>query len=99
MDTTFAQNILSHGGSNVAEVAQDCSPEGTTVGTGQKEPGDSRQVLEDVQHQQGHVLGGGRGRPPGQQHPKARGFCLSSQCMSPGPSAAQAHSGHLVCAC
>lgn len=35
-----------------------CSPEGATVGTGQKEPRDSRQVLEDVQHQQGHVLGG-----------------------------------------
>lgn len=36
------------------------SPEGATVGTGQKEPRDSRQVLEDVQHQQGHVLGGAR---------------------------------------
>lgn len=33
------------------------SPEGATVGTGQKEPRDSRQVLEDVQHQQRHVLG------------------------------------------
>lgn len=38
-----------------------CSPEGTTVSTGQKEPRDSRQVLEDVQHQQGHVLGWGGG--------------------------------------
>jgi len=37
--------------------------EGPTVGTGQKEPRDSRQVLEDVQHQQGHVLVRGRDTP------------------------------------
>lgn len=35
------------------------SPEGAT-GTGQKEPR-PRQVLKDVQHQQGHVLEGVRG--------------------------------------
>lgn len=33
------------------------SPEGAAVGTGQEEPRHPRQVLEDVQHQQGHVLG------------------------------------------
>lgn len=37
------------------------SPEGAAVGTGQKEPRDSRQVFKDVQHQQGHVLGGVEG--------------------------------------
>ena len=46
------------------------SPEGPTVGTGQKEPRDSRQVLKDVQHQQGHVLNGVRGQSPGQQGPE-----------------------------
>lgn len=74
-----------------------CSPEGTTVSTGQKEPRDSRQVLEDVQHQQGHVLGWGGGVGgwcPGQQHPKDKGFCLSSHCMSLGPSADRAYGGH-----
>lgn len=75
------------------------SPEGATVGTGQKEPRDSRQVHEDVQHHQGHVLGGVGGQPPGQQHPKGRGFCLSLHCTSPAPCTDQAHSGHLACVC
>lgn len=47
------------------------SPEGATVGTGQKEPRDSRQVPEDVQHEQGHVLRGGGDQPPGQEHLEA----------------------------
>lgn len=32
------------------------SPEGAAVGTGQKEPGDSGQILKNVQHEQRHVL-------------------------------------------
>ena len=65
------------------------SPEGATVGTGQKEPRDSRQVLKAVQHQQGHVLKGVRGQPPGQQCPKGKGIYLSSHCTVPTPSTDQ----------
>lgn len=52
-----AQDIPAPGDVGVAAGQARDSPEGTAVGAGKEEPGDSRQVLEDVQHEQRHVLG------------------------------------------
>lgn len=61
------------------------SPECATVGTGQKEPRNSRQVFKDIQHEQGHVLGGVRGQPPGQKHPEAGAYLCPNLVHSQRP--------------